>query len=37
MNQSPRLGLIAHEYPWLVGGMATYARALASSGRCRGQ
>ena len=30
MSRRPRLGLIAHEYPPLIGGMATYARALAS-------
>lgn len=30
MNRRLRLGLIAHEYPPLVGGMATYARAVAS-------
>ncbi len=32
----PRLGLIAYEYPPLVGGMATYARALARHMLARG-
>jgi len=29
LNRKPKLGLIAYEYPPLVGGMATYAQALA--------
>lgn len=29
MYRRPRLGLIAYEYPPLIGGMATYARAVA--------
>ncbi len=28
MSRAPRLGLIAYEYPPLIGGMATYAQAL---------
>ena len=28
LNPGPRVGLIAYEYPPLIGGMATYARAL---------
>lgn len=29
MSHRPRLGLVAYEYPPLIGGMATYAQALA--------
>lgn len=36
MNSPPRLGLIAYEYPPLVGGMATYARAVAAYMRDQG-
>jgi phosphatidyl-myo-inositol dimannoside synthase len=36
MKSSPRLGLIAYEYPPLVGGMATYAHALAAHMQSRG-
>jgi len=36
LNRRTRLGLIAYEYPPLVGGMATYARALARHMRDRG-
>lgn len=36
MKRRIRLGLIAYEYPPLVGGMPTYARALASHMRERG-
>lgn len=36
MSRRVRLGLIAYEYPPLVGGMPTYARALAGHMRDRG-
>lgn len=36
MNRRPRLGLVAYEYPPLVGGMATYAQALAQHMDARG-
>lgn len=36
MSRRPRLGLVAYEFPPLIGGMATYAHALARSMAERG-
>jgi len=36
LSRQPRLGLIAYEYPPLIGGMATYGRALAQHMHCCG-